>query len=80
MNVKATGSAQQMQQTRRVLLTRPVTATPSIGLTGDAATQAETVYECIRLIGAGHGTSEVSNMTGLDENFIDALQDRFWGD
>ena len=59
--------------------TRPTTASPAIiGLKGDHAQQAESIYQAVRLVAAGHEPAEVSAATGLDVNFIGDLMEKFW--
>jgi hypothetical protein len=65
-----------IEKPQRQLLTR----TATIGLAGDAATQAATVYECVRLIASDHSESEIVAATGLHPEFIAAMQEKFWGD
>jgi len=76
IEVNFEGAVQPIQKPRRVLLTWPTTQT--IGLHGNVDAQAETLYECIRLIATDHNVSEISAATGLNETFVSALADRLW--
>jgi hypothetical protein len=78
--VRGRGSVKPAPQTRGIVRTRPITGAVNIGLTGDAGRQAETIYEAVRLINAGHSVSEIAGVLHLHEDFLDDLTARFWGD
>jgi hypothetical protein len=71
--VRGRGELKPAAQRQAIVRTRPITTPEPIGLRGSAQHQAAIVYECVRLICAGHDVSEVSALTNLDAEFIETL-------
>jgi len=78
-NVQTTIQAEgDVKPLRRVLLTRPITAPPDFGFHHDVEAAADQCFQAWKLLLEENSVGEISAQTGLSEQFIAALADRFW--
>jgi hypothetical protein len=66
------------ETTQRVLRTRPITAPPDFGFHRNVEEAADQAFQCWRLLLEEKSVGEISEKTGLSQQFIAALADRFW--
>lgn len=79
MTTPSNSEGETMEETmQRVLLTRPITAPPDFGFHNTVDEAADQAFQCWRLLLEEKTVGEISEKTGLSQQFIAALADRFW--
>jgi hypothetical protein len=76
--INGDGVVKAVQPLRRVIMTRPITASRNYGFHADTDSAADQAFTACRLLlNEEKSVSEISELTGLSEAFISALADRF---